>query len=275
MSATIRRRLLLAVLLPLPLLLALCGLLAWQIQVLRDRAGWVEHTRAVIAEAQLAQRLLLDQETGLRGFMLTGDPGFLAPYTEGRRALPRAVGTLTALTQDNAAQQRQLTLLNQQHQAWLSISERRLAEARLQNRPLLSGADLATARERKALMDRMRVTTGALVAEEERLLAERRLRAEQATDTALWAGSTVLGTVGLFLVWYVRRLITTVDQTYREVLAGRDASLVSERQARTVAEALAEEVADRSREMERAFVTVRAERDEAQRQLAVGNGGKG
>jgi diguanylate cyclase (GGDEF)-like protein len=44
---------------------------------------------AVLSNITGQIKLLDDEETGLRGYLLTGDPAFLAPYTHAHRLLPR------------------------------------------------------------------------------------------------------------------------------------------------------------------------------------------
>src|SRR4051812_28278870 len=44
----------------------------------------VERADRVIAETQLVQKLLLDMETGLRGYLVTGRADWLGPYAEAR-----------------------------------------------------------------------------------------------------------------------------------------------------------------------------------------------
>lgn len=46
------------------------------------------------------QNALLDQETGVRGYALTGDPSFLEPYEEGTRAEKERLARVRALTRD-------------------------------------------------------------------------------------------------------------------------------------------------------------------------------
>ncbi|WP_443050825.1 sensor histidine kinase [Streptomyces sp. H27-D2] len=53
------------------------------------------------AEAFRLQAALLDQETGVRGYLLTGDRALLAPYTRGLKAERQARSGLSALMRDN------------------------------------------------------------------------------------------------------------------------------------------------------------------------------
>src|SRR5436305_13842646 len=59
-------------------------------------AAAIQHSTATRAADRLdtAQRLLtgqLDQETGLRGYMLSGDDAFLAPYRRGQKTFEDAL----------------------------------------------------------------------------------------------------------------------------------------------------------------------------------------
>ena len=53
-------------------------------------ANYVELAR----EARDVHEAMLDQETGLRGWLATGDPVFLEPYVDGRRTPSEAVADL-------------------------------------------------------------------------------------------------------------------------------------------------------------------------------------
>ncbi|MCJ2051789.1 CHASE3 domain-containing protein [Methylobacterium sp. J-070] len=76
-----------------------------------DAAAWSVHSAEVRqAEARLF-RLVQEAETGQRGYLLTGDPSYLDPFTTARRELPAAEAELRALTGDNAAQQARLDQL--------------------------------------------------------------------------------------------------------------------------------------------------------------------
>ena len=46
------------------------------------------------------RRLLIDMETGQRGFIITGEPSFLEPWEIGRRTLPERVATLRKIVDD-------------------------------------------------------------------------------------------------------------------------------------------------------------------------------
>ena len=62
-------------------------------------AGYVEMTR----DSRDGTEAMLDQETGLRGWLATGDPVFLEPYTAGKSQAEQAFGDLSAASQDDDA----------------------------------------------------------------------------------------------------------------------------------------------------------------------------
>ncbi|MPQ72260.1 CHASE3 domain-containing protein, partial [Pseudomonas sp. MWU12-2323] len=55
---------------------------------------WVQHTDRVINNLNESARLTIDLETGMRGFLITGDEHFLDPYEV---AKPRIVSELRSL----------------------------------------------------------------------------------------------------------------------------------------------------------------------------------
>ena len=54
----------------------------------------LSHDIAMVKEARNAREAMVDQETGLRGWLATGDSSFLQPYTKGRRQAERGFASL-------------------------------------------------------------------------------------------------------------------------------------------------------------------------------------
>ena len=87
----------------LAILLALASLLiVGGSQNSADQA--VVHANNVQASAEGALTLLIDAETGVRGYQATGEASFLAPYDEAIAELPRSLSALGALVADEPAQ---------------------------------------------------------------------------------------------------------------------------------------------------------------------------
>ncbi|NWF09316.1 response regulator [Pseudomonas salomonii] len=79
---------------------------------------WVEHTDRVINNLNESSKLTVDLETGLRGFLITGDEHFLDPYEV---AKPRIIGdlhNLQELVADNPQQVDRLKRLESMQYEW-------------------------------------------------------------------------------------------------------------------------------------------------------------
>ena len=82
-----RQILVTTVLLPLVLLLLLALVLAWQFQRTLREQRRIDHTDRITALLNELERLVVDQETGLRDYQLTHDASTLEPYQSAEGAL--------------------------------------------------------------------------------------------------------------------------------------------------------------------------------------------
>src|SRR5919202_6055134 len=62
----------------------------------RDAADASRAAAQTLADAGALERLAVDLETGVRGYVLTGERDFLATYTRDRTELPKAGARLAA-----------------------------------------------------------------------------------------------------------------------------------------------------------------------------------
>ena len=65
---------------------------------LRTSERLARHSEEVLAAANQVERLVIDLETGVRGFVITGQDQFLEPWRAAQGALPEASATLERLT---------------------------------------------------------------------------------------------------------------------------------------------------------------------------------
>jgi signal transduction histidine kinase/ActR/RegA family two-component response regulator len=117
---------------------------------------------------------MIDQETGFRGYALTGDPRYLKPYYAGRQRADAAFRRLKALTDDDpVALQRRVTHAEALAGNWVgSVAEPAIAALQAGvDRP---GVDLVG----KSEMDGIRADIGVLRVAEQQVL-EQRQRAQQ------------------------------------------------------------------------------------------------
>jgi signal transduction histidine kinase len=199
----------------------------------------VAHTYQVELTIAEARRLIEQGETARRGYMLAGDPAFLASYREVGAALPTVMDRVGALTIDNPLQQRHLALIDR------LIDE--LSAERAASIAQVAGGNatraIATFRAQGGAgrLRLMRRAFDAMGAEERRLLAIR--DAEQAASirvfyAILTFAGVVLGAVAIAALVVVLR--------YTRDLAGSRDNL------RGLNENLEELVSDRTADLSRA-----------------------
>ncbi len=73
----------------------------------------VSNDTHVIVDLDQVLISLLDMETGQRGFLLTGNPDYLAPYLSGKRVIAKNIANLRLRLQQNSTSPSLLTSLNQ------------------------------------------------------------------------------------------------------------------------------------------------------------------
>ncbi len=79
---------------------------------------WTLHTYHVLDRVDGMMSAMVDQETGLRGFLLTRKDGSLAPLVSGEKAFVDNWKEAKSLTSDNPIQQKRLDALRQQVEEW-------------------------------------------------------------------------------------------------------------------------------------------------------------
>src|SRR5690625_7260239 len=77
----------------------------------RSNNDWTRHTYEVLLDAEQILVSLVDIETGLRGYLLTGRDEFLTPLREGEKTFQAAFESAKRRTSDNAQQQGRLNEL--------------------------------------------------------------------------------------------------------------------------------------------------------------------
>ena len=102
--------------LPIASCLVLAGVLAWQIHQSNATVGLIEQSDRRIALATRIEKLVVDEETGLRGYQVTSDPRFLQPYYDAYAPLEKSVSELQAIA--TPEQRNNLRQIIEQHETW-------------------------------------------------------------------------------------------------------------------------------------------------------------
>jgi PAS domain S-box-containing protein len=125
-----RQILIVTVLLPLALLLLLAIVLAWQFQRTLREQRRIDHTDRITAQLNEMERLVVDQETGLREYQLTHDPTTLEPYQNAEGMLHNSLDRLLYLVLDDPDQLGRLRQVRESHELWMGFAGKALDNLR-------------------------------------------------------------------------------------------------------------------------------------------------
>ncbi|HTN40321.1 MAG TPA: CHASE3 domain-containing protein, partial [Asticcacaulis sp.] len=79
---------------------------------------WNDHSYKVLAKADSLLMAMVDQETGMRGFLITGAEANLEPYKAGEASFDTEFAKLKDLTSDNPDQQKRLDDMKSTADSW-------------------------------------------------------------------------------------------------------------------------------------------------------------
>jgi signal transduction histidine kinase len=180
------------------------GALLLTVADMRHDARMARHSAQVLAASNLAEKELLDLETGARGYALTREDRFLQPWRGARASLPRQTEALSTLVADNPSQES----LTQQIAAGIrgyidEYSIPLVGAVRRQDNP-------PPADEGKRRVDAIRAQFARFDGVEQRLADTRRAASDHAAARAMTVGVIVLiAGVALLLAfaWYLSRVV--------------------------------------------------------------------
>src|SRR5260221_3627666 len=181
------------------------------IHELQQNESAIDHTENVIKTASAVQSLLLNGETGQRGYIATGNEIFLQPYNESIYQVPTALTILKTLVADNPVQIQNVDSV--------------LLYANLKVGELRNIIDVAHSRDfdaaRKVLgnapgkydMDQVRFWVSRIVKEENRTLTIRKAASESAAITT--ANSIIIA--GIIVVCIVLLLSYYIQTSFSKI----------------------------------------------------------
>ena len=209
-----------AVWIPSGTALVLAAVLILVLQIVTRQQEWVVHTDQVITIAQHLYRLRIDEETGLRAYLLTRDERFLQPFTESGDQAPKFEAQLGQLIAGNPEQRLQNEKVYAAHRAWHAWAVRAITMAK-------TGApagDLEFQLRGKELMDRYRETRTEFIAREEQL-RDHRLAMSRSTVRDANAIIVVLClVVGGLLAAFGHKQMVSLSQSFNAAFERAEAS---------------------------------------------------
>jgi methyl-accepting chemotaxis protein len=173
-----------------------------------DSADWVTHTHLVKETVSEILFTLTDAETGLRGYLLTGEERYLEPYQTAVKMIDSQIQHFQELTADNPNQQTRVPTLR----ALVANKLSKMAEViDVKKRTSRDPALASFLDQGRSSMDEVHRLLDGLNAEENRLLKERDTRAKATADYARMAmllGGVLLVVLVCTIAFLIQRSIT-------------------------------------------------------------------
>jgi CHASE3 domain sensor protein len=181
---------------PVLVALALSGLITYSFNsALRRGHVQVEHSMDALAAMDTVLGLLQDAETAQRGFVITGDDAYLAPYSKARIDLEPSLDALDGLVGRNTAQHAAVLRARAIARQKLDELEKTIA---IRRRDGLAPAVAAVKRDDgKMLMDELRKELAGLKTRERQILGERTDEIDGRSRMIVWIAALAL-MIGLF-----------------------------------------------------------------------------
>ena len=199
--------------LPVVACLMLAPVLVWETSESTVTVGQIEQSDQRIALARSIETLVVDEETGLRGYQVTSDPRFLQPYHDAEPRMAQAIAQLQSVA--GPEETRSLNQFVQEHQTWhQGFAEPLITLIAAGGRANDDDLNL-TGRSR---MDAMRSLLAQIVGYSEQRSAERRTEFRRQTRHVLTALVILAGVIGLVIGLFTRDRLQDVSAAFRRSL---------------------------------------------------------
>jgi len=202
--------------------LAVAGTTYVSLQTIETASKWNTHTYDVLGHSDSLLASVINQETGVRGYLISANESFLEPYIAGTAKFDESMNTLLTLTSDNAEQQARLKRIQQLNAQWrTTIAEREIA---LMKDPatIEEAWAIASSGDSKGMMDELRSVHEEFEAAESALLGIRgatRADAISFSQTAILVGIAAILVLGPLLAYLLTRHIGGAVASLTRVMA--------------------------------------------------------
>ncbi len=177
----------------------------YNVRSLQEATGLVGHSHEVIETLEDVLSLMRDAETGQRGFIITGNEKYLAPYTEALPKIDARVADVTRMTADNPNQQGRIPAMK------LYVDQKRdelakIISLRREEKGLEKAQERVSTDTGKIAMDGLRLVVAEMQRDERKLLDQRFRQTGDAFQAATQSG-ILSGALGIFLAAVVALLL--------------------------------------------------------------------
>jgi CHASE3 domain sensor protein len=197
--------------LPLAVLGLLCLVLSYGLYSVEQRSLAVDDADLVIAHSNNLIKLIVDEETGLRGYLLTKNPVFLEPFQVADTRMDSEFSELFRLLAKFPGETGQLRELQRTHQDWKLEANHEIAA------PSAEVTGNAFLLKRKQTMDVMRGEMDSFASWAETQRTQTLAHTLRMNHIILFGTVDFAILLAAFLLWQTQRGIRDIIRTHREL----------------------------------------------------------
>lgn len=198
---------------------------------------WVNHTHEVIDMANATLAAMVDMETGLRGYLVTGEENYLEPYYEGLKVFDKLIEAGQIKTSDNPHAVELWKSIKRIEIIWHNYAKKMIVMKKELLKKKMNEAHIAKIKnemktgEGKSNMDAIRALVNELIEGERRLLEKR--EEEQRDTLSFGVYFTIFGNIftvllGISVAFLIYRNIHNLLSRFQNGLMGFFAYLNAE-----------------------------------------------
>jgi PAS domain S-box-containing protein len=199
-----------AVVVPVVLVAVLAGVLLWQILYLANAVSQGQRTQQTETVTRQFFRYVLDMETGLRGYQLTGQSDFLEPYQKAEPQVSDRLEALKKLASGNPVYLQHIHILESRYEEWHAFSKQMLAATPGSAASINKAENLRG----KQLMDNVRLEREELLNLLDQEIASRTALIHNVTQQTLMVLLLLSTAIAIAIGMFTRRATERLTETY-------------------------------------------------------------
>lgn len=174
------------------------------------------HDMEVHDQLNELQKKMLDMETGMRGYVITGDEQYLEPYNEGNRTWQETFNKVRQLVSDNPPQVQSLESIKESVQIWLKTGGDNVIRMKKENNTAALN-DYFKQNAGKKVMDQLRTQFDSFLVTEKNLTALRVQQIAKSNYNLKVVLFTILGIISIIAVVVALILSNSITNTIKQV----------------------------------------------------------
>ncbi len=215
-----RRALVVAIVLPFLMVALFSAALLWAVRQVVAADHDVQHAGQIVTQSYQTLALILDMETGVRGYLATGNREFLDPYQRSGAKADTALNALDDLIEEEDLQEQQhVSHIRTAFNDWRKFAEEAI---RQRGAGATAAAEIDNARG-QFLMDNIRDNFASLVASEEERRNNSQISARNAAGFTSRLGILLALAVAAIIVIFIGYELFALSRTYETSLIRSDA----------------------------------------------------